>query len=603
MVSEKAFKDVASILRRDVLQMTTKAGSGHPSSCFSAAEIMSVLFFHEMNYDAKNPENEDNDEFILSKGHAAPILYACLKRASCINEDLMTLRKINSSLEGHPTPVLRWIKVASGSLGQGPSIGLGMALSARLRNNKARTYVLVGDSECAEGSVYEALELASYYKLNNLCIIVDVNRLGQRGETMLGHDLSAYEKRFKGFGCEIIKVNGHSIPDLLKAFKKARTSKRPVVILAKTLKGKGLKLFENKEGWHGKILSEKECVAALKVLPNPVFPKVSIQKPKKSKESCVLKPVEWPKFELNQEVATREAYGKALAALAKADSNVIALDAEVSNSTFSEEVKKVKPKQFIEAFIAEQNLVGMSLGFAVKHWNVFASSFAAFLTRAHDQLRMAALSNASFTLCGSHAGVSIGEDGSSQMGLEDIAMFRALPASIVLYPCDAVSTVKLMELASKNKGIKYIRTSRPKTKVLYENSESFELGSFKVLRKGFTDKAVLVGAGITTHESLKAYELLKQKGMFTAVIDLYCIKPFNKEEFIKFVKEHGSKIIVTEDHYSQGGIGEMLSGALLNTNIQIKVLSMKEIPHSGKKEELMEKYEIDAKAIVREVLR
>ena len=604
MATVNQLKDIANILRRDSIEMTTSAGSGHPSSCLSAAEIMATLFFNEMSYDTKNPFNPNNDEFVLSKGHAAPILYSSLYRAGCIKDNLNSLRKLSSRLEGHPLPrSLSWVKVATGSLGQGLSVGVGMALAAKLQKRDFKTYVLLGDSEVAEGSIYEAFDLASYYKLDNLCSIVDVNRLGQTGQTIFGHNLKAYKKIFSSFGWNVIIVNGHDIKSLLNAFNKfKKTKNKPTVILAKTLKGKGVDFIEDKENWHGKTLSNDELVEAFKQIPFSRMPKIKIKKPKAGK--FISSKIKIPKispYELHSQVATRDAYGNALVNLVKANPNVIVTDAEVSNSTKSELVKKIAPKRFIETFIAEQNMIGIALGLSVKGFDVFASTFAAFLTRAHDQLRMSALSSANFTVCGSHCGVSIGEDGPSQMGLEDIAMFRDLPNSTVFYPSDAVSAEKLVyESLKVKKGITYIRTTRPKTPVIYSSNEKFPVGDFKVPKKSDKDKIVLVGAGITLHESIKAHEILKAKGINSAVVDLYCIKPFNVKKFISFIKRHGNKIVVSEDHYSEGGIGEMLASSITQEKqkVPIKFLNIKEIPHSGKKEQLLEKYKIDSGSIV-----
>jgi len=596
--SEENLRDIASVLRRDVLKMTTEAGSGHPSSCMSCAEIMSVLFFDEMKYDVKDANNPDNNEFILSKGHAAPILYSSLKRAGCIKNSLDSLRKLKSPLEGHPMPrSLKWIKVATGSLGQGAAIGVGMALAGKLQGRNYRTYVLIGDSEMAEGSVYEALQLGSHYNLDNLCLIIDVNRLGQRGETMIGHEMRKYENAMKSFGWHAIVVDGHNVNHLTEAFVEARRSGRPTVIIAKTRKGKGVSFIENKKGWHGKALSKEELVKALREVPDVKMPKIKIDKPKKIEFKTRKKtPVKLNPYEKGAMVATRMAYGRVLANLAKSDLKVIAVDAEVSNSTKAEEVKKVRPGQFVESYIAEQDMVGICLGLSKKGFNVFGSTFAAFFSRAHDQIRMAALSSGNFTLCGSHAGVSIGEDGASQMGLEDITLFRTLIDSKIFYPSDAISTERLVKLASTEKGIKYIRTTRGKTPVIYSEKEKFELGDFKVLKKSGRDKVVLVGSGITLHECLKAHEKLKIE---TAVIDLYCVKPFDSKKFIKFVKGHGGKIVAVEDHYAAGGVGEMLAEELENTNIKIKHLAVREIPHSGKSGELLKKYGIDYSAVVR----
>ena len=596
MASVNQLNRIASILRRDVLKITTEAGSGHPTTCLSSAEIMSVLFFSEMKYDI-NYNNPDNDEFILSKGHAAPILYSSLFRANCINEDLMSLRKSGSLLEGHPIPnSLGWIKAATGSLGQGLSIGIGMAIASKLQKRNYMTYVLLGDSETAEGSVYEALQLAVHYKLNNLCAILDVNRLGQSGETMIGHDILKYKERFLAFGWNIITVNGHDVRKLVNAFKEARSqSRKPTVIIARTIKGKGISFLEDKDGWHGKTLSEEQLNKALKEIPETHFPKIEIERPLK------INVHPRPKFKLDNTVykigelfATREAYGNALYNLTKSDPYVVVTDAEVKNSTYSQVMINADPKRFIEAYIAEQNMIGMALGLSVKGFNVFASTFSCFLSRVHDQIRMSALSSANFTICGSHCGVSVGEDGASQMGLEDISLFRCLPNSIVLYPSDAVSCEKLVYLAHRIKGLKYIRTTRPKTPVIYSNKEEFKLGDFKVVRKNNNDKIVLVGSGITLYECLKAHEELKENKINTSVVDLYCVKPFDINKFKKFVKN--KKVLVVEDHYKEGGIGEMLS-SYLNVNH----LCIKEMPHSGNMEELMHKYGIDTKTIVSKV--
>ena len=601
MVNEKAIQEAANVLRRDVAEMTTAAGSGHPSSCFSCAEIVATLFFHEMKYDVKNPDNPDNDEFILSKGHAAPILYSALFRAGCIKNDLKSLRKVWSGLEGHPMPKsLKWVKVATGSLGQGASIGVGMSLAGRLQGRKFRTYVLMGDSEMAEGSVYEALQLAPHYNLENLCVVIDANRLGQRGETMVGHELKRFAEGIRSFRWHVILVDGHNVGKLIEAFKEAEKSGLPTAIIAKTFKGKGVSFMENKEEWHGRAMNKDELMKALKEIPDVKMPRVKIEKPEKVEVvKSKAKKLDVSPYELGGFVSTRMAYGKALRNLAVADSNVIVVDAEVSNSTHSDEVKKVRPGQFVEAFIAEQDMVGVCLGMSKKGYNVFGSTFVAFLPRAHDQIRMSALSSGNFTLCGSHAGVSIGEDGASQMGLEDIAMMRALPGSIVLYPSDGVSTEKLVYLAAKTKGIKYIRTTRGETLVIYSPKEEFKLSDFKVLRKSSKDKVVLVGAGITLHECLLANEKLSKKKVGSAVIDLYCVKPFDSKKFIKFVKTHGKKLVVVEDHYEEGGIGEMLAEELENKGIEIKHLFVGEIPHSGKPEELLNKYGIDSEAIAR----
>lgn len=593
MVDNKQLRDIANVLRRDVLISTNKAGSGHPTTCMSCAEIMSVLFFDGLRTE---------DEFVLSKGHAAPILYSALYRSGNLDHDPNSLRKLKSPLEGHPVPSehLPFVKVATGSLGQGLSVGVGIALGFKLQNKKSKVYVLIGDSESAEGSVYEALELGAYYGLDNLVAVLDVNRLGQTGETMVGHDLKVYEKRFKSFGWETKIIDGHDVKEIKKAIMVKSKSGRPKVIIAKTSKGKGVSFLEDKNGWHGKPLNDEQLYSALNEIPKVEMPKISLRKfvGSRSKKFNFVKPV-FTKYSLGDEVATREAYGNALANLAKKDSKILAVDSEVSNSTKSEKVKSVRKKQFVETYIAEQNMVGMALGLSKNGFNVFASTFSAFLSRAHDQMRMAAISKPEgLTLCGSHSGVSIGPDGASQMGLEDLSLFRSLPESLVFCPSDAVSTEKLLNLAYRTPGLKYLRTTRPKVPVLYKNSEDFKIGDFKVLKKSSKDKAVLVGSGITVHESLKAYEGLKEKGKSVSVVDLYCVKPFNFKKFISFVKKHGNKLVVSEDHYSEGGIGEMISSGLSNSGIKINHLAVREIPHSGLKEELLNKYGINSKHIV-----
>ena len=601
MASEKALRDIANILRRDSLISTSEAGSGHPTSCLSCAEMLSVLFFKEMSYDSTNPSNPDNDEFILSKGHAAPILYSALFRAGCIKNSLKSLRKLSSPLEGHPMPgSFPWVKVASGSLGQGLSIGIGMALAIRLQKRNSKVYVLMGDSESSEGSVWEGLQLASYYNLNNLIAIFDINKLGQRGETMLGHNIKTYEKRIQSFGWNTIAIEGHNIGQVLKALNKAKKSSKPTAILAKTIKGKGVSFIEGKNGWHGKALNPEELEKALKEIQEKEMSLFDIVKPKPVNHKINVKKPSLPLYKLNELVATRKAYGETLAALAEANPNIIAVDAEVSNSTFSEIVKEKTPSQFIETFIQEQNMIGITLGLSKKGLIPYSSTFAAFLSRAHDQLRMSALSQADFTVSGSHCGVSIGEDGPSQMGLEDIDLFRSLPNSIVFYPSDATSTSKIVEMCSKLKGIKYIRTTRPATPVIYNQNETFPIGEFKALKASNHDQLVLAGSGITLHEALKAHEELLKKGIKTSVIDLYCIKPFDAKKFTSFVKTHGNKIVIAEDHYSEGGIGEMITSSLSGASVKIKHLAIREIPHSGKKEELLDAYGISWKSMVKE---
>ncbi|MBI5390545.1 transketolase [Candidatus Woesearchaeota archaeon] len=594
---------MARLLRRDSMMMTTKAGSGHPTTCMSCAEIMSSLFFQVMRYDPNNSNNPDNDEFILSKGHAAPILYACLHRAGCSKEDPMTLRQLGSPYEGHPVPSsLPWVKVATGSLGQGLSVATGMAIAAKIQQRNYRVYALLGDSECAEGSVYEAIALACHRKLDNLTAIVDVNRLGQSGETMFGHDINHYERIFSAFGAHVIVTDGHDLHALLAAFAEAASTKeKPTVILAHTFKGRGVSFTENKEGWHGKPLNEAQLADALKELPDAPQPSFAPRMPASvavALQEKSLAPLSYKRGEL---IATREAYGNALVRLGAAYSTIAVADAEVKNSTFAEKFLKVQPNHFVETYIAEQNMVGIVLGLSKKGFHAFGSTFAAFLTRAHDQIRMATLSSANLTLVGSHAGVSIGEDGASQMALEDLAMFRCLPDSMVFYPSDAVSTEKIMEQCLTLQGVKYIRTSRPKTPVLYESDEEFLPEEFKVVKYEEQSQVVLVGCGVTLHEAIKASEQLAGDGIRVTVVDCYCIKPFPVDEFKALVQECGGCVVVAEDHYPEGGLGEAVATALENTLFQMKHLAVRKMPHSGKSEELLRVQEIDAAAIVQAV--
>jgi|SRR3989344_894626 len=602
MVNVQQLQDIANILRSDVLKMTTAARSGHPTSCLSCAEIMSVLFFNEMIYDIKNPNNLNNDEFILSKGHAAPILYSALFRTGCITNNLNTLRQINSSLEGHPIPRGNtWIKVATGSLGQGLSVGIGMALVSKNIKNSSRTYVLLGDSETAEGSVWEAAMLSSYYKLNNLCAIIDMNRLGQTGETMLGHDSSSYKKRFESFGWNAIIIEGHNIKQLLNAFSLAKKeNKKPTVIIARTYKGNGVSFLKDKSGKHGIALTEEELGRALKEIPQKEIPKIKIQKPKNFNKKFTLSNKINIDYIIGDNVATRESYGTALIKLVKLNSNLIVLDAEVKNSMFTEEISNVFPEKFIQTFIAEQNMIDISIGISAKKYIPYAATFSSFLTRAHDQLRMAAISQSNITVAGSHSGVSIGEDGPSQMGLEDIALFRTLPNSTVFYPSDAVSTEVITSNCMNILGIKYIRLTRGKTPVIYSNKEKFEIGEFKTFGSFNNAKAVVVAAGITLHEALKAQKKFKDERINVVVVDCYCVKPFDINKLKSLISKCENKIVIVEDHYKEGGMGEMILSQL-DKNINSKHLFVNEIPHSGTSEQLLEKYNINEKSIIKVV--
>src|SRR5436309_1331595 len=541
--------NLAQQLRVDSIRCTTAAGSGHPTSSMSAADLMSVLMLSYLHYDFDDPKNPNNDHLIFSKGHASPLLYSIFKAAGAISdEELLTLRKFGSRLEGHPTPVLPWVDVATGSLGQGLPIGVGIALAGKyLDKLPYHIWVLLGDSEMAEGSIWEAFDHASYYKLDNLVGIHDCNRLGQRGQTMWGWNTAVYEARAKAFGWNAIVIDGHNYDQIDQAYSQAlQTQGSPTLIIAKTIKGKGVSFLENKEGWHGKALSEEQEEQALNEL-HPVrsmtFP---VQKPAQGQlpQEAAKKAVELPRYGEKDAVATRKAYGDALKALGAANPDVIALDGEVSNSTYAEEFAKAFPDRFFEQFIAEQQMVAAAVGMSVRHKIPFASTFAAFFSRAYDFIRMAAISRANIRLSGSHAGVSIGEDGPSQMALEDLAMMRAVYGSTVLYRMDATHTERLVTLAAEHRGMVYIRTSRPKSPVLFSNQESFEIGGSKTLRSGVNDKLAVVAAGITVGEALKAYDQLVKDNILIRVLDAYSVKPIDVRGLLEAAGQSNNTLIV-----------------------------------------------------------
>ena len=597
---------LATLVRYFILFSTTTAGSGHPTSSLSATELMvGLLFGGAFRYDIDHPEYPNNDRLIFSKGHASPLFYALWGAAGELKEeDFKSYRKFGSPLEGHPTVAFRYVEAATGSLGQGLSIGLGMALNAKyLDQLPYRTYVLLGDSEMAEGSQWEALQIASHYKLGNLIGVLDVNRLGQRGETMYGHDLKAYERRISSFGWETIMIDGHDFSEILQAYEKALGIKdKPIMIIAKTIKGKGVSFLEDKNGWHGKALKKEEYDQALKELGKVDRSiKGEIAKPAdlKPKEET---PQEAKRIDYNagQLVATRKAYGSALVRIFPKFPNLVSLDGEVSNSTFAEIFKEAYPERFFEMYIAEQNMVGAALGFSRRGKIPFVSTFAAFMSRAFDQIRMSQYSEANIKFVGSHAGVSIGEDGPSQMGLEDIAMFRTILDGVVLYPSDAVSTEKLVEASAKHPGIVYIRTTREATPVIYPSEEEFVIGGSKVLRKSNKDIATVIAAGITVHEALSAYEALAKEGIFVRVIDLYSIKPMD-EKTLHEAAMASQAIITVEDHYAAGGMGEAVRSSLANLSTPIHSLSVQRKPKSGKPKELLDYEEISKKAIIRKV--
>jgi transketolase len=604
-VDDSTLHKMAQRLRRDCLESTAEAGSGHPTSCMSAAELVSVLFFDEMRFDPRDPSGRDQDVFVLSKGHAAPVLWAALKEAGCIDDDLQTLRRFDSRLEGHPTPRVPWVRVATGSLGQGLCAGAGMAWARKLDHSEGRVYVLLGDGEAAEGSVWEAAEFASFYKLDNVCAVFDVNRLGQSGPTMYQHDLEPYLSRLRGFGWEAAAVDGHDVKAVREAYARARATKgKPFGIVARTFKGKGVSFLENKDGWHGKAVKKGEELA--KALAELGDTSITIKvEPRRYAAARVPSPGEprvQPAYQPGQEVATREAYGSALAALARTSPQVVALDGDVKNSTFSEKFKEVAAERFAEAYIAEQNMVGAALGMSTEGKIPFASTFACFLTRAYDFIRMAVYSRPShLVLCGSHAGISIGEDGPSQMALEDLAMMRALLGTTVLYPSDAVSGERLVETAARTPGIVYIRTSRPKTKVLYDNGEAFPVGGSKTLRSSPKDRVTIVAAGVTVAEALKAHEALGKDGIAVRVIDLYSVKPVD-EATLRKAAEETRAIVTVEDHSAAGGIGDAVAAAVAGRT-RVEILGVRDVPRSGKPEELMKAYGISAESIVEAVRR
>lgn len=616
----QTIQQLGSQLRVDSIRATTQAGSGHPTSSMSAADLMAVLMVKYLKFDFDKPENPNNDRLIFSKGHAAPLLYAMYKAAGAVSdEELLTLRKFGSRLEGHPVPkILPWVDVATGSLGQGLPMGLGMALNGKyLDKLNYRVWVLLGDSEMAEGSVWEAMMSASYYKLDNITAILDMNRLGQRGETELGWDSRTYAERARAFGWNVIEVNGHDYDEIDQALGASQACKgQPTFIVAKTEKGHGFPEIANKDGWHGKPLSPEQAVQAIEGLGGIQNSVIKVQKPEevKTKLPSTTRSGEYEPPKYDKPIATREAYGDALKALGGCMENVVALDAEVGNSTYSEKFGKAYMDRFFEMFIAEQLMVGAAVGMSTRGKIPFASTFAAFLSRAFDFIRMAAISRARICLAGSHAGVSIGQDGPSQMALEDLSMMRSVYESIVLYPSDGTSTAQLLLLMAEYNGISYMRTTREKTPILYKSDDKFEIGGSKTLKSSKEDKATLIGAGITLHECLKAYDLLQKEGISVRVIDLYSVKPVDEKTIKTAAKETGT-LVVVEDHWPEGGLGDAVLNVFAcdetwkgdgstnggsGTPRVIKV-AVKAMPGSGTPEELMDAAGISAKHIVEAV--
>jgi len=601
--------DIAKNLLVNSIRSTTAAGSGHPTSCASCAEIMSVLFFHTMKYKVQEPRGAANDRFIMSKGHAAPILYAAWAEAGLFpSEDLLNLRKVDSDLEGHPTPRLNFIDVGTGSLGQGLSMAVGMAYVGKyIDKADYRVFCLLGDGETAEGSVWEALAFGSHYNLSNIVAIFDVNRLGQSEATAYGHETDIYKKRLEAFGWNTYVVDGHDVEALAKTFHDATTvHSKPTAIVARTYKGRGIPGIEDELNWHGKPLGGKTADSIKAIQDNIVNSGKHVLSPSSPTKAVPEKPFggvslsKPPNYKMGQEVAIRAAYGTALAKLGENHSHVIGLDGDTKNSTYAIKLKEVRPEQYIECFIAEQNLVGVGIGAACRNRAIpFVSTFAAFLSRAYDQIRMGAVSQTNCNFVGSHCGVSIGEDGPSQMALEDLAMFRAVPGATVFYPSDPVSTERAVELAANTKGICFIRTSRPGLPTVYNNDENFQIGKAKVLRQSNSDQCLVIGMGVTFLEACRAADTLAQGGVNVRVMDLFTLKPLDTEALIHHALQCGGRIVTSEDHYPEGGIGEAVSSAVAHRrDIVVKRLAVSEVPRSGKPAELLNKYGIDAGHIV-----
>jgi len=607
----QALKDMANKLRIHSIESTNTAGSGHPSSCCSMAEIMSVLFFHTMRYKVSNPRDASSDRFILSKGHAAPILYATWAEAGLFPvSDLAKLRTIDSDLEGHPTPRLNFVDFATGSLGQGLSCACGMAYTGKYFDKASyRVYCVIGDAESAEGSVWEAMNFASYYKLDNLCAIFDINRLGQSDPTMLQHDFDTYKKRAEAFGWNTLVIDGHDVEAVCRALFEASTAKdRPTAILAKTYKGKGVAGVEDLENYHGKALGDKGK-AAVELLkssltsdgPHGLGPQPVVDDAPVVDLSVRLS--EPPSYKIGEKVAVRQAYANGLVKLGRTCERVIALDGDTKNSTMSLNYRKAFPGRHIECFVAEQNMIGVAMGCSARGRAItFTSTFAAFFTRTFDHLRMGAVSQTSANLCGSHCGVSIGVDGPSQMALEDIGMFRSIPNCVVFYPSDGVSCERAVELAANYKDMTFIRATRGNTPIVYKNDEKFEIGKAKVIRESASDSVLVIGAGVTLFEAIKAADQLDKENIKIRIMDPFTLKPLDKEGIIQHAKAVGGKILTVEDHYIEGGIGEAVCAAVAQeTGVTVQMLAVPRIPRSGPGDALLDLYGISANNIVKTV--
>ena len=607
-----ALEDVATQLRVDSVRATTAAGSGHPTSCASAADLVAAIFFDVMRFDLQAPRDPACDRFVLSKGHAAPLLYAAWAAVGALDrKDLVQLRQIDSDLEGHPTPRLPFVDVATGSLGQGLGVGVGLAVGARMLGTDARVFVVLGDGEMAEGSVWEAAQMASHEKVENLVAIVDVNALGQSGPTMLGHDLKTYQRRLAAFGWRVNVIDGHDMKQVTAALRRATRGRgAPTAIVARTVKGKGLgDEVEGKEGWHGKPLPPDMAERVIASLESRLhrLPPPPIRRPRRRVGKTLLLPAPQPIAGKppTGEIATRQAYGEALVRLGESDARVRALDGDVKNSTFAEKFKERFPDRFVEGWIAEQNMVSVAAGLGAQGLIPFVTSFACFLERAADQIRMAGISRANVKLCGSHAGISIGEDGPSQMALEDLSMFRAVPEAVVFYPSDGVATDAAVQLAAARKGIVYIRTTRGKTAGLYREDEVFAVGTLKTLRRSERDRLAIVAAGITLHEALAAYDEMAKQGTAVRVIDLFCVKPLDATALLEAARACDNRILTVEDHYPEGGLGDAVMEAVGTANVAVHRLAVREIPRSGPPKQLLERFGIGRGAIltkVREIL-
>lgn len=602
----------AEQLRIHSLNMTTAAASGHPTTCLSAAEIMSVLFFDQMRHDPLRPEAPDNDEFVLSKGHGAPLLYAAYAEAGTIPvAELQQLRTFASRLEGHPIPGRApGVRVATGSLGQGLAAAIGMALAIRRDGGGQRVYVLLGDGEMAEGSVWEAMNLAPSLGMGNLCAVLDMNRLGQSDPTLFQWDGAGYAAKAAAFGWNVQQCDGHDVAALQQAFAAAREADRPGFIVARTVKGKGVSFLEDNEAMHGKAVPAAQLAAAVAEVqaradaagysPAPA-PGTAAGAGAAAAAPQAAAPQAAPltittSYTKGQKIATRKAYGAALAKLGAEEPAMFVLDADVKNSTFTDAFFTAFPERSVECYIAEQNMLGIATGLQARGKRAFAATFAAFLSRAYDQIRMAAHSHADLKLAGSHTGVSIGEDGASQMGLEDVAMLRAVLGSVVLCPADGVAAEKLTCVSANYAGISYLRTARPDCAVIYGNDEEFTLGGSKVLRQSEADRVTLVGAGVTLHEALAAADLLAAGGIAARVIDCYSIKPLDGAALRRAAQETEA-VITAEDHYPEGGLGEAVAAAVAGCGAPVQVLAVTRVPHSGTGAELLAEQGLDAAGI------